>query len=145
VLIEGWNVGWDGDWFATGDEAEIVDGRLRIVGRLKDVASRNGKKISLSEVDLAFTTATGIVDCAAFIVADEVTSERVALAVRTDTALDVPSVLAAMEEAGLARYKLPEVVVAFTAPLPTTATGKVQRRDLTEDAGTVLWRADRLQ
>lgn len=131
-------------WFRTGDEAEVVDGRLRIVGRLKDVASRNGKKISLAEVDLAFATATGIADCAAFVVPDDETSERVALAVRSSSVLDVPAVLAAMEAAGLARFKLPEVVVRYDGPLPTTATGKVQRRSLAEDGGTVLWRAARL-
>lgn len=131
-------------WFATGDEAEIVDGRLRIVGRLKDVASRNGKKISLAEVDLAFTAATGIAECASFIVADEETGERVALALWSDEEFDVPTVLASMQAAGLARYKLPEVVLRLRAPLPTTATGKVQRRELSENHGTVLWRAERL-
>jgi acyl-CoA synthetase (AMP-forming)/AMP-acid ligase II len=135
----------DDGWFRTGDEAEIVDGRLRIVGRLKDIASRNGKKISLAEVDLAFTSATGIAGCAAFVVPDDATGERVALAVRSDVDLDVPAVLAAMEAAGLARFKLPEVVVRLSDPLPVTATGKVQRRELSEDVGSVLWRAPRLQ
>lgn len=132
-------------WFHTGDQAEIVDGRVRIIGRLKDVASRNGKKISLAEVDQAFTTATGIVDCAAFIVPDDATGERVAMAVRLADggAIDVPSVLAAMESSGLAKFKLPESVVRIDAPLPLTPTGKVQRRDLSEDAD-VLWRASRL-
>lgn len=137
-------VGSGDGWFATGDEAEIVDGRLRIVGRLKDVASRNGKKISLAEVDLAFTTASGITDCAAFVVADDATGERVAMAVRDAEDLDVEAVLASMKAAGLATFKLPESVVSWAGPLPTTATGKVQRRELTEDA-VVVWRADRLR
>jgi len=131
-------------WFRTGDEAEIVDGRLRIVGRLKDVASRNGRKISLPEVDHAFTTVTGITDCAAFVVPDEMTGERVAMAVGTELDLDVPAALAAMRSAGLATFKLPEAVIVWPGPLPTTATGKVQRKELTETGGTIAWRADRL-
>ncbi len=136
----------DDGWFRTGDEAALDDGRLRIVGRLKDVASRNGRKISLAEVDQAFISASGIVDCAAFTVADDLTGERVALAVRLSDVgeLDVRGLLAAMEAAGLARYKLPESVVRWPGPLPVTDTGKVRRRALTED-GEVLWRADRLQ
>lgn len=60
-------------WFRTGDEARLDDGRLSVVGRLKDVAGRNGRKISLAEVDAAFTAATGITECAAFTVPDEQT------------------------------------------------------------------------
>ena len=76
---------------------------------------------------------------------DERTGERVALAVGADgdLVLDVPAVLAAMERAGLARWKLPESVVRIDGPLPTTASGKVQRRHL-EGRGDVLWQAARL-
>ena len=79
-------------WFRTGDEAQIVDGRLRITGRLKDVVSRNGKKMSLAEVDQAFTAASGITECAAFGVPDADTGERVAVAVHLDDdiTIDVP-------------------------------------------------------
>jgi acyl-CoA synthetase (AMP-forming)/AMP-acid ligase II len=132
-------------WFHTGDEASIVDGRLRITGRLKDVASRNGKKISLVEVDLAFAAASGIVGCAAFAVPDDRTGERVAVAVHLPdgATLDVAAVLDAMEGAGLARWKLPESVVRSERPLPVTPTGKVRRQALTEALG-MLWRAERL-
>ena len=132
-------------WFRTGDEARIDDGRLKITGRLKDVVSRNGKKISLAEVDLAFTTASGITDCAAFGAPDADTGERVVMAVRLDdaTVLDVAAALAAMEAAGLARWKLPEKIVATPDPLPLTPTGKVQRRSLSEDL-PAIWQAARL-
>ena len=132
-------------WFRTGDAAEVTGGRLRIVGRLKEVASRDGRKISLAEVEHAFAIASGVTDCAAFALPDERTGERLALAVAADRdlVLDVPAVLAAMERAGLARWKLPESVIRIDGPLPTTASGKVQRRHL-EGPGHVLWRADRL-
>ena len=68
-------------WFRTGDAAELAGGRLRIVGRLKEVASRDGRKISLAEVEHAFAAASGLTDCAAFAVPDDRTGERVALAV----------------------------------------------------------------
>ena len=132
-------------WFRTGDEAEVTHGRLRITGRLKDVVSRNGKKISLAEVDQAFTAASGITECAAFGVPDRDTGERVAVAVHLadgDT-IDVPTLLAAMEASGLARWKLPESVVRTDSPLPVTSTGKVQRRTLTDELG-VVWRSARL-
>lgn len=135
----------DDGWFRTGDEAEIVEGRLRIVGRLKEVASRNGRKVSLAEVDAAFTAASGITECAAFVVPDDETGDRVAVAVASPGPLDVPAVLAVMKGAGLAPYKLPESVVALDRELPTTATGKVQRRELSEADGVLLWQAERLR
>ena len=38
-------------WFRTGDAVEVHDGRLTVVGRIKDVVNRNGLKISPSEID----------------------------------------------------------------------------------------------
>ena len=140
-------------WFRTGDEAHWHGGRLRVLGRRADVASRNGRKISLAEVDRAFIAATGLTDCAAFVLPDRDTGERVAVAVRLDpgVALDVPAALAAMQRAGLAPYKLPESVVRQAGPLPMTSTGKVLRRELADAAGNsgagsaeVIWRAERL-
>ncbi len=137
-------VGLDG-WFRTGDEAQFVDGRVKIVGRLKDIASRNGKKISLAEVDEAFRKASGLDEVASFIVPDDATGDRVAVAVGLPEggALDVPTVLTAMQDAGLARFKLPESVVRWPGDLPVTTSGKIQRRLLDESHG-VLWHADRL-
>jgi acyl-CoA synthetase (AMP-forming)/AMP-acid ligase II len=77
------------DWLRTGDQADICSGRLRIKGRLKEIAVRKGMKISLAEVDAA---ASGLGDCAAFAVADEETGERLALAIRSAaTTTDMPS------------------------------------------------------
>ena len=53
------------------------------------------------------------------------------------------AVLRTMEANGLARWKLPECVMRVDGPLPMTATGKVQRRELFETTD-VIWRADRL-
>lgn len=133
-------------WFRTGDEAVLEAGRVKIVGRLKDVASRNGKKISLPEVDHYFREASGVGEVAAFIVPDDATGERVAVAVAVppEVTLDVPQVLAAMQAAGLARFKLPESVVRWNGDLPLTTTGKVQRRLLVE-GDQALWRAERLR
>jgi len=137
---------FDGDWFRTGDAGEIRDGRLRVVGRLKEIANRSGRKVSLAEVEDAFRAATDVPGCAAFAAPDDVTGEHVALAVQIPEGelLDVPAALDAMVAAGLAKWKLPESVVSHPAPFPTTATGKVRRGELSELSGPVLWQADRL-
>jgi acyl-CoA synthetase (AMP-forming)/AMP-acid ligase II len=131
-------------WFRTGDAANITGGRVSVVGRLKEIANRNGRKMSLAEVEEAFRAAAPVDDCAAFVLPDPTTGERVTVAVTGGGDLDVPSLLNAMVAAGLPRWKLPESVVRHEGPLPRTATGKVQRHLLSDDAG-VLWRAERLR
>jgi acyl-CoA synthetase (AMP-forming)/AMP-acid ligase II len=134
-------------WFRTGDAGELRQGRLRVVGRLKEIASRDGRKISLIEVEEAFGAVTEVESCAAFCVADNATGEHVSIAVRLadHQSLDVPAALDAMLAAGMAKWKLPESVLLYSSPLPMTATGKVRRSELREDDGAMLWRAPRLE
>lgn len=73
---------FDAGWFCTGDVAELDDDGLRIVGRIKDVAVRNGMKVSLAEVERAVAAVAGVEACVAFRMADAATGEHVAVAVR---------------------------------------------------------------
>ena len=123
-------------WFRTGDLVEQRDGRLRVLGRLKDVAARKGLKVSLAEVDDAATAIRGLVEAAAYAVADDETGERVALALRlADARPSYDDVVAALLDYGLARGKLPEEIVFWDEPLPRTASGKIVRAQVLEGAG----------
>jgi acyl-CoA synthetase (AMP-forming)/AMP-acid ligase II len=121
-------------WVLTGDVAKVVRGRIRIVGRLKEVVIRKGMKISLSEIDSA---AASLGECAAFSRPDEITGERLALAIRSagdDEDVSYASVVAKLANNGLAKRKLPEEIVIWRGPLPRTASGKVNRRKLAEES-----------
>jgi acyl-CoA synthetase (AMP-forming)/AMP-acid ligase II len=125
---------FDGQWFRTGDVADLTGGRVRIVGRLKDIVIRNGMKIAVAEVEEAVARIYGVRQCAAYPVADATTGERLAVAVVLDA--DVELSLVPMTEslvaAGLPKYKLPEELVFWDEPLPVNANGKVQRNLLHE-------------
>ncbi|MBX7453924.1 AMP-binding protein [Mycolicibacterium sp. 3033] len=133
---------FDGSWFRTGDVAEMVDGRVRIVGRLKDIVIRNGLKIPAAEVDEAISRVPGVRECAAFAVPDATTGERLAVAVVLDmeTELSLADIVDALTAAGLPKYKLPEEIVYWDRPLPLNANGKVQRNTL-KDLSTGLPRS----
>jgi acyl-CoA synthetase (AMP-forming)/AMP-acid ligase II len=121
------------DWLRTGDQADICSGRLRIKGRLKEIAVRKGMKISLAELDAA---ASGLGDCAAFAVADEETGERIALAIRsatTTTDVTYVDVVDHLAEGGLAKWKLPEQIVVWDGSYPRTPSGKIIRQQLTDE------------
>jgi acyl-CoA synthetase (AMP-forming)/AMP-acid ligase II len=124
--------GFDGEWFRTGDVAEVNDGRVRIVGRIKDIVIRNGMKIPAAEVEEAVARIDGVRECAAYSVADATTGERLAVAMVLDgeTQMSLAEIADALGAAGLPKYKLPEELVFWDEPLPVNANGKVQRNTL---------------
>jgi acyl-CoA synthetase (AMP-forming)/AMP-acid ligase II len=126
---------FDDGWFCTGDIAEIHDGgRIRIVGRIKDVAIRNGVKIALPEVELAVGALDGVDECVAYRVPDPQTGEHVGVAVVASKPLGLADVTGALRTVGVTTAKLPEELVVWAGPFPETATGKVQRAAVAERA-----------
>ncbi|MHB1775880.1 MAG: class I adenylate-forming enzyme family protein [Acidimicrobiales bacterium] len=121
-------------WFRTGDLGELAgpEGRLTVRGRLKEVVDRKGLKISLAEADEALRRLPGVLEGAAFAVADPETGERLAVALRVapGAAAGYDALCAGLRRAGIATGKLPEQVDLWPDPLPRTPSGKVQRRAL---------------
>ena len=125
---------FDGDWFRTGDVADLAGGRVRIVGRIKDIVIRNGMKIPAAEVEEAVARIAGVRECAAYSVADATTGERLAVAMVLDANVEMSLVTVAdtLVSAGLPKYKLPEELVFWDQSLPVNANGKVERSKLHE-------------
>ena len=125
---------FDGEWFRTGDVADLTGGRVRIVGRLKDIVIRNGMKIPAAEVEEAVARIAGVRECAAYSVTDATTGERLAVAMVLDADVEMSLITVAdsLLAAGLPKYKLPEELVFWDQPLPVNANGKVERSKLNE-------------
>ncbi|WP_100882207.1 class I adenylate-forming enzyme family protein [Mycobacterium colombiense] len=123
---------FEGEWFRTGDVAEVVDGRVRIIGRIKDIVIRNGLKIPAAEVEEAVSRIGGVRECAAYSVPDSTTGERLAMAVVLEPGIEMSlaAVARALVAEGLPKYKLPEELVFWNEPLPVNANGKVDRTTL---------------
>lgn len=140
-------LGFDGEWFRTGDVAELVGGRVRVIGRIKDIVIRYGLKIAAAEVEEAVAKIGGVRDCAAYPVADAATGERLAVAIvlESGAAVALADVTAALAAQGLPKYKLPEELVFWDEPLPVNANGKIERNKLdAASAGRPRSVADRL-
>ena len=122
-------------WLATGDVVTLRGERLKVAGRLKAIAIRNGENISLDEIERALATWTDAAEVAAFSVPDPVTGEHVALAVvaRASAAPTYAAMVAHLDTRGIARQKYPEEVTLWDE-LPRTASGKVDRRELAAKA-----------
>ena len=129
---------WTEDlWIRTGDIAQIEDGYVRVVGRIKDVISRGGEKISAVEVEdclIAHPAITGV----AVVAGPHQRLGEVPVAFLTIGSAERPSDAALVEfldAAGLARHKVPDRWIVVDE-LPLTASGKVRKRDLALLAAT---------
>ncbi|WP_082952831.1 class I adenylate-forming enzyme family protein [Mycobacterium sp. 852002-10029_SCH5224772] len=141
------DLAFEGEWFRTGDVADVVDGRVRIIGRIKDIVIRNGLKIPAAEVEDAVARMGGIRECAAYSVPDATTGERLAMAVVLEPGIQISlaDVARALVSEGLPKYKLPEELVFWDEPLPVNANGKVDRTKLdARSVGRQRMLADRL-
>ena len=119
-------------WFRTGDMVEVHGGRLTVIGRIKDVISRNGLKFSPSEIDAAVQGLPGVAEFASFGVPDAETGERLVVAVRAEPTVSITldNVCDHLRAAGIATRKFPEQLVVWDVPLPRTASGKIIRSRL---------------
>ena len=125
-------------WFMTGDLGALdASGRLRIVGRKKDIIIRGGRNIHPARIEDVARSHPAVLKAAAFAIADARLGERVCIAVvvRPELSLTADALLRHMESSGLSKYDMPEYYIALDA-LPLTASGKILKRALVEQVAT---------
>jgi non-ribosomal peptide synthetase component E (peptide arylation enzyme) len=118
-------------WFRTGDLGQFDGaGNVKIVGRLKEMINRGGKKFFPREIEEILYTHPKILHAAIVGVPDPRLGERNCLCVipRPGQRLTLDEVVGYLKD-GVATYKLPETIEIFDE-LPFTPTGKIQRHVL---------------
>jgi acyl-CoA synthetase (AMP-forming)/AMP-acid ligase II len=121
-----------GGWFRTGDVGRVdEDGFLYLTGRVKEQINRGGEKIAPIEVDRVLTQHPAVAAAAAFAVPDARLGEDIVAAVvlRPGSAASQRELRRWMLDQ-LSPFKVPRRIW-FVDELPRTATGKVQRGELT--------------
>ncbi len=121
-------------WFMSGDLGSLdAAGRLRIVGRKKDIIIRGGRNIHPAQIEDYARSHPAVQKAAAFAVADARLGEKVCLAVVLNDGCKVEpqDLLSHLGARGLSRYDMPEYFIALDA-LPLTASGKILKRELVE-------------
>lgn len=120
-------------WARSGDLGMIdPEGNLRIVGRLKEMINRGGKKYYPREIEEILHTHPKVLLCAVIGLPDERLGESNCLCVvpREKANLELQDFVEFLRNE-VAIYKLPERLVVFDA-FPMTPTGKIQRHKLVE-------------
>jgi non-ribosomal peptide synthetase component E (peptide arylation enzyme) len=122
-------------FFRTGDLGELINGEyLRVSGRAKDIIIRQGENISPKEVEDLLVRHPDIADIAIVGLPSEKTGEMACAVIvpRGQAKPDVTTLRVFLEEARLAKYKMPEQVVLRDA-LPRSAMGKVLKVQLRQE------------
>ncbi|MFI1692070.1 class I adenylate-forming enzyme family protein [Streptomyces sp. NPDC020794] len=122
----------DGEgWFHTGDRGLFdAEGRLSVVGRLKDTIITGGENIDPAEVENALADFPGVVEVAVSGAPDPVWGEVVTTFLVTVSGTPTLDEVRTHLDGRLARHKWPRRLCVVPA-LPRGATGKLQRARLT--------------
>ncbi|MFC8791980.1 class I adenylate-forming enzyme family protein [Streptomyces cinereoruber] len=128
-------------WVRTGDLGALdEEGRLRVLGRLRNVVIRGGHTISPAEVEQELGTHPGIAEAVCVPVPDEEFGERLCACVRPVPGAPAPAlgdVTAHLAARGLERRKFPEYLLVLDR-MPLRPTGKVCRRTAAARAAAAL-------
>jgi benzoate-CoA ligase len=115
------------DWLRTGDLAEIVDGRVRHMGRADDLFKLSGMWVAPTEIEDVLRSQPGVEDAAVVLVDDERRGPYLKAFVQSRlSAHELQATLTAACQARLPAYKVPRIFESV-GDLPRTATGKLRR------------------
>jgi long-chain acyl-CoA synthetase len=122
-------------YFRTGDLARLrPDGRVEIVGRLKDIISRGGNKIAPAELDAVLCAHPGVAAALCAGVPDARLGEAIhAIVVPKPDAALTPEALRCWAAERVEKYKVPDAIHIRDA-LPLGPTGKLQRAGVAQVA-----------
>jgi fatty-acyl-CoA synthase len=132
-------------WMHTGDLAVMdADGYLSITGRIKDMVIRGGENVYPREIEEFLYTHPDILDAQVIGVPDPVYGEELMawVRLRPGAAELTSDTLRAFCRGQLAHYKIPRYVHVVDE-FPMTATGKVRRVEMREQAVVILGIRDR--
>ena len=123
-------------WLRTGDIGHMdEEDFVFITDREKDMIIRGGENIGCPEVEAVIFNHAKVAECAVFGLPDERLGEPVAAAVMVKPAelVTVGDIQSFVGE-HLARFKVPEHVWIYEEHLPRTASGKIFKRGLRDEA-----------
>jgi acyl-CoA synthetase (AMP-forming)/AMP-acid ligase II len=125
-------------WFHTGDQGCFdADGYLYFRGRIKELIRRGGEMISPVEIETVLRRLSGVIDCAAVGVDDDILGQEIKVVVVRDTPTLSPVEITKHLAEHLPQFMHPRYV-EFVQMLPKTETEKIQRHKIAHLNDTVI-------
>ncbi|MGE0623946.1 MAG: class I adenylate-forming enzyme family protein [Pseudomonadales bacterium] len=123
-----------GRWLRTGDVAYLdTEGYLYIVDRIKDLVIRGGENIGCGAVEAALLEHPLVLEASVYAVPDERLGEEVGATVYTAAPVSEHE-LRDFLAPHLAAFEIPRYISFSSEPLPRTASGKILKRQLRDEA-----------
>jgi len=114
-------------WFATGDAGEVVDGEVRVLGRMGFVINTGGEKVWPDDLEAVLASVEGVDDVAVVGVDDVEWGQRiVALVVSDDPSAHLFEALEQAAEERIGPWAKPKEIRTVD-DVPRTDNGKVRR------------------
>ncbi len=113
------------DWFPTGDAGEVLDGVLRVRGRLGYVINTGGEKVWPDDLEVVLASIPGVRDVAVTALDDEEWGQRIVALVVSDRH-DLDETIGATAHDRIGPWAKPKEV-HYVAAIPRTANGKIRR------------------
>lgn len=123
---------WSNGWYSTGDIGVLdEDGRLALLGRLKDTINRSGHKILPAEVEQEIVRYQEIVECSIVAAPDKEYGEVpwAFVQMQAGCALDTTHLIETLKNSGFASYKIPTRFIEV-AQFPRISDNKVDKKAL---------------
>lgn len=120
---------WCDGWYSTGDIGVLDgNGRLTLLGRIKETINRSGHKILPAEVEKEITRLPGIVECSVIGVQDKEYGHIpwAFLQMRSGEVLDSELIIKFLRKQGIASYKIPDRFIQVEA-FPRINDSKVDK------------------
>ena len=128
-------------WLKTGDVAYLDDeGFLYIVDRIKDLVIRGGENIGCGTVESALLEHPGVAEASVYGVPDERLGEEVGATVYVHQPVSEEE-LRGFLKTRLAAFEVPRYIRFASEPLPRTASGKILKRQLRDQASLEVAKA----
>lgn len=127
---------WSNGWYSTGDIGVLdEDGRLALLGRLKDTINRSGHKILPAEVEQEIVRDQEIVECSIVAAPDKEYGEVpwAFVQMQAGCALDTTHLIETLKNSGFASYEIPTRFIEV-AQFPRISDNKVDKKALLQIA-----------
>lgn len=115
-------------WFPTGDGGDVIDGRVRVRGRLGFVIITGGEKLWPEDLEAVLAPLSHVRDVAVTSDDDPEWGERVVALVVSD-GVNIDDAIGAAASERIGPWAKPKVI-RYVAAIPRTGNGKIRRSEL---------------
>lgn len=127
---------WSDGWYATGDIGVLDDdGRLTLLGRIKDTINRSGHKILPAEVEQQIARHPDVRECSVVAAPDPEYGQVpwAFIEPQPGRTIDAEALAGMIRDSGLANYKIPTRFIEVAA-FPRVSDNKIDKKTLLEMA-----------